>query len=406
MANKSVVLYQSIKVKNKWKYRRAEGMLRDLSVGSYYMSYYAGSKKRMEPVGRIAKEALDLVKKKQLELLYVANGGTIAHPMLIAPISQPAPEPTQSASKPAQERKSIAAAMEDYLDDCRDRKGKSGYGMAPRTIETYSDCLPYLIAFRFDAYLDEVDIDFIRQFRRFLRKHPKDLSDRTAYNIMQSVSTFLNWHGNGVAKKILAEMSYDEKPVNPYTEEQVRAFFAACDEWEEMLFKFFLHTMGRDMEVANTIVSDLIFSKSVVHFSPKPERGFRLKGKRSGQAKKGRKIPVVMTYMARLMEFCKDKKHGELLFPNGVGGVQKHFLRMCKNIAKRAGLPDWNEFDLHRWRKTGATLHHEHGVSVRKIQAWLGHESLEVTLAYLGVEDAADEISQEQVNNGALAEFV
>jgi len=29
-----------------------------------------------------------------------------------------------------------------------------------------------------------------------------------------------------------------------------------------------------------------------------------------------------------------------------------------------------------------------------------------VTLAYLGVEDAADEISQEQVNNGALADFV
>lgn len=41
-----------------------------------------------------------------------------------------------------------------------------------------------------------------------------------------------------------------------------------------------------------------------------------------------------------------------------------------------------------------------------KIQACLGHESLEVTLAYLGVEDAADEISQEQVNNGALAQYV
>jgi hypothetical protein len=45
-------------------------------------------------------------------------------------------------------------------------------------------------------------------------------------------------------------------------------------------------------------------------------------------------------------------------------------------------------------------------VSVRKIQAWLGHESLEVTLDYLGVEDAADEFSQEQVNNGPLAVYV
>jgi integrase len=61
---------------------------------------------------------------------------------------------------------------------------------------------------------------------------------------------------------------------------------------------------------------------------------------------------------------------------------------------------------LNSSRKTGATRHHENGVSVRKIRAWLGHESLDVTLAYLGVEDAADEISQEQVNNGALADFV
>jgi integrase len=77
-----------------------------------------------------------------------------------------------------------------------------------------------------------------------------------------------------------------------------------------------------------------------------------------------------------------------------------------QEIAKRAGLANWQEWDLHRWRKTGATRHHESGVSVRKIQSWLGHESLDVTLDYLGVEDAADETSQEQVNNGALAAFV
>jgi len=98
---------------------------------------------------------------------------------------------------------------------------------------------------------------------------------------------------------------------------------------------------------------------------------------------------------------------------------------MLKQVAFRAGLncgrcetvdegksvccathPCCGEWELHSFRKTGATRHHANGVSVRKIQAWLGHESLEVTLAYLGVEDAADETSQEQVNSGALAGFV
>jgi integrase len=95
-----------------------------------------------------------------------------------------------------------------------------------------------------------------------------------------------------------------------------------------------------------------------------------------------------------------------LLFPNGVGHVEYHFLRKCESIARRAGFANWEDFDLHRWRKTGATKHHHAGVSVRTIQAWLGHESLEVTLDYLGVDDAASESSQQQVNNGALAAFV
>ena len=107
-----------------------------------------------------------------------------------------------------------------------------------------------------------------------------------------------------------------------------------------------------------------------------------------------------------MKKLCSGKAPRDLLFPNTVGGIDTHIIRRCKSIAKRAGLSNWEDFDLHRWRKTGATRHHEKGVSVRKIQAWLGHESLEETLAYLGVVDAADEISQEQVNNGALAEFV
>ena len=38
------------------------------------------------------------------------------------------------------------------------------------------------------------------------------------------------------------------------------------------------------------------------------------------------------------------------------------------------GFANWQDFDLHRWRKTGATRRHKDGVSVRTIQTWLGHD--------------------------------
>jgi integrase len=300
----------------------------------------------------------------------------------------------------------VSTAVKEYLEDCDDRQGKSGYGLAVRTPESYEYRLGFLIEFRPEARLDEVDIKFVRAFRRYLRKHKKDLGDRTCYNIMQAVSTFLLRFGNTAAKTILKEMSFPPTVVIPYSVSEMESFFAACTEVEELIFKFFLQSMARDMEVANCEVQDLKFDKSILHISPKPDRNFRLKGKRSGQAKNGRKLPIPAPFMARMQEYCKRKSPRDLLFTNGIGGVETHFLRRCKKIAKRAGLKNWKDFDLHRWRKTGATRHHENGVSVRKIQAWLGHESLDVTLAYLGVEDAADEISQEQVNNGALAAYV
>jgi integrase len=412
LANRSVVLYLRTKIKKRWAFSKVAEVLSELVSGEYYLSWYDGKRKRLDAVGSDPEAALNALQKKRLELAYVASGGEVKQPdnkkSLESAYAAACGEINQIDKHPVSnaERMPVSKAVKEYLADCDDRKGKSGYGLAVRTPESYEYRLGFLIEFKPEAYLDEVDVEFVRAFRRFLRKHEKDLGDRTCYNIMQSVSTFLLRNGNSAAKTILKEMSFPPTVVTPYPEDEMQLFFSACSEKEELIFKFFLQSMARDMEVANCEVRDLKFDKNILHICPKPDRNFRLKGKRSGQAKNGRKVPIPTLFMARMKEYCKGKGPRDLLFPNGVGGIETHFIRKCKNIAKRAGLKNWKDFDLHRWRKTGATRHHEDGVSVRKIQAWLGHESLEVTLAYLGVEDAADEISQEQVNNGALAAFV
>jgi integrase len=389
LANKTVTLYQNLKVNNKWTFRKVTGSrLRNLAEGAYYLSWYEGSKKQMQLIGTDAAAAMKAVDRKNAELQYIALGGEVL------------------GLSTGVKRLTVAKAIAEYLADCKDRQGKSGYGLAPRTVEAYEHRLRFLKSFKPNAFIDEVDVAFAKEFRRFLRNHPQDLSDRTCHNIMQAVSTFLLSTGCAAAKPILKEMSFPPTIVIPYSMEEMRQFFAACTEEEDLIFKFFLHSMARKREVAFCEKRDLLFDVNVLHISPKPDKGFRLKGKRTGQGKKGRKVPIPAVFMARLEKHCEGKGPRDLLFPNGAGGAEHHFLRLCKQIAKRAGLANWEEFDLHRWRKTGATRQHEDGVSVRNIQARLGHESLEVTLDYLGVEDAADEFSQEQVNNGALKEFV
>jgi site-specific recombinase XerD len=58
-----------------------------------------------------------------------------------------------------------------------------------------------------------------------------------------------------------------------------------------------------------------------------------------------------------------------------------------------------SKWELHKFRKTFATVHHESGVSARTLQAWLGHSDLETTLPYLKVADMRSERTREQVNH-------
>ena len=68
---------------------------------------------------------------------------------------------------------------------------------------------------------------------------------------------------------------------------------------------------------------------------------------------------------------------------------------MLKNTVEEAEIA--GQWELHKFRKTFATFHHEHGVAVRTLQNWLGHSDLATTMAYLKGSDAASERSQAQV---------
>ena len=78
MANKIAVVYQHVKINNKWTFKKAPAMRRRfLSDGAYYISWYEGTRKRMERVGPDPTQAEKALLKKSAELSFLAVGGEI-----------------------------------------------------------------------------------------------------------------------------------------------------------------------------------------------------------------------------------------------------------------------------------------------------------------------------------------
>jgi len=140
----------------------------------------------------------------------------------------------------------VRQGVADYLDYCLTRQGKTGCGLGVRTHEANTYRLGFLLEFRPDSYLDHIDKKFIREFLAFLRCHERDLGDRTCYTIVQAVSTFLLHNGIGVARPYLKDISYPPTEINQYLDEDLVKSFVACTEEEEIMFKFFLHSMARE----------------------------------------------------------------------------------------------------------------------------------------------------------------
>ena len=124
LANRSVVLDRRIKIKKKWAYRKVSEELIALALGEYYVSWYEGSRKRLDPVGSDPEAALAELSKKRLEFAYIAAGGAIK----------------ENNNLPGDNgrRKRVSTEVKENLADCLDRQGKSGYGLAVRILRATS----------------------------------------------------------------------------------------------------------------------------------------------------------------------------------------------------------------------------------------------------------------------------
>jgi integrase len=303
-----------------------------------------------------------------------------------------------------QNRVKISDAVTEYLNDRQIQKARKTYAGGKLVLDGFTQSCG-------KTYLDQIDRRDLLDYVNFCKKH--GLADRTVFNRIESLCGFLRAYG---ITGLLARRDwpkYTEKIVDAYDEQELKQLFAAADAEDRLAFQFFLGSGAREQEMMFAAWRDLDFTSKTFHITEKPELGFKPKDHEE------RVVPLSDKLVAALQARHRQHRETRLIFSNGVGRPEGHFLRRLKTLALRAGLncghcvnrrglsckehPVCSRWELHKFRKTFATMHHESGVSARTLQAWLGHSDLETTLAYLKVADMRSERTREQVNGSFAA---
>ena len=326
MANKTASLYLNIrKPEGNWTFARPavsnNARLKPLVAvvdkheekhpeAKYYLFWYEGERRRTKPIGQDPSMALTELQRHERKLEYLAAGGEVKE-------------------EPEGRRVTISAAAQEWIEDQKLFVGKDGQGMSKKTITAYRSRLDFFLEYygTTPTYMDEIDERCLKDFIKFLHAYDEDYSDRYVYNIFQTLNTFLRANGIPIAGPLLAKLSFASKPVKPCTDEELKDLLSAGDHEEKLVFSFFLNSGCREGEVAFTEYNDLNFKANVLHVQPKPERGFRLKGKKNGdKSAKDRFVPIPPALMAKIKARMKAKRAhpSDLVFPNSEGRPQGH----------------------------------------------------------------------------------
>lgn len=125
---------------------------------------------------------------------------------------------------------------------------------------------------------------------------------------------------------------------------------------------------------------------------------------RSGKGSRDRYVPLPQTLLLLLREYWKTHRHPRLLFPSDREDSDGKISAICPSSVQRAfksALADTKvkkEATPHTLRHSYATHLLEEGVSLRAIQAYLGHSSIMTTMVYLHLTRPTESRAVEVIN--------
>jgi integrase/recombinase XerD len=364
--------------------------------GIYQLRYQQAGKRRWEPVGSDPHVALGA--KIRRETLLKTEGAETAVFDEVH-IDGDGRRQTGRDSRPLRKPGYLDQIIKEYLGDVRRFKSKRTYEAYRYTLKIFEDGCPK----RFSQDVDRRDIfDFMETLKR------RGNAKRTIANRVSYLLIFFRKYGFADLIQSSDRPKDTKKIVKAYSSDQLRRLLAQCDDGERVLFHFLLGSGCRKAEAIAACWQDLDLVAKTYTVKEKLDLGF------SPKDNEERSIPL-SDHLLDLLKWWREQNHDvRLIFPGPGGKVDTHIIRKLKRLALQAGLncgecrsrngescgtrPICKEWELHRFRRTFATMHAAAGVKIDRLARWLGHADLQTTLAYLAGDDDKSEHTRNQVN--------
>src|SRR5215469_14635216 len=317
-----VNIVKQVKVDGKWTLRsipkKKSGHFdwAALPDGDYFVEWREDGRRRRQPAGNTAAQAMEEQRRKRHQLE--------AHALGLAPRNETS-EVVAAAEPP-----SVQRLIDRYLDQIKTLK-------KPNTHRKYDAVLTRFAKVFDRRTLDSISTEELNDYVVALMK--SGMSANTVLHNVVIIAQFCKRNGRpGLTRLLHLPERISPLPLE-YTEEELASFF-----WSDVNLK--LRTIR-------------VTSKPHLGFSPKrwEERG----------------IPIPVE-LARLLE-KRPRLHSErFVFPSPTGNREHNMLLKCKAVAERAGLNS-EKFDLKTFRSTYATRMLRSGFDVRTVQHWMGRKS-------------------------------
>jgi integrase len=382
MANRAVSVYESVKKGNQSRWvpveippRRPNGSLylKHNRHGDFYIRWYQGvdAKGRPRQRWKQVKGVKSLGKLPNLEHAIAAaeaKAWELQHPERV------------KEETPADGRLSLSAAIYGYLDEMSNNA---------KTVKEHRHALSEFATWTAANYVDEITRAQLLKWKDHLVKKGND--ELTAVWKVIRVNKFYKTvmklpHGSGLVKTTEFKAVLNRKPkIEVYSAEELKKFFAACDERQFVLFQLYYKCGLRNKELAHLEWADIDLTRREVIIRQKRVQDGDTKKVWGPKHGSEGKVAIPAELIPRLEKLKQGSKHS-LVFPTREGRVNIKLLDQCKLVAKRAGL-DESKWKIKSFRSTFATNRLRNGqYDLATIREQLRHrdqKSIESYLDYL-----------------------